>query len=380
MRVSVAGASGYGGGELLRLLRGHPEVETVHLAAGERAGEEVGRVWPALRGLVEARLVPLEPKRLAADSDLVFLALPEGPALRAAGELRRAGARVVDLGGSLRLEDAGLRRRWYGAAAADAAIAGEAVYGLPEWWREEISGARLVANPGCYPTAAALGLLPLAEEGWIAGEVIVDAKSGLSGAGRGATLRTSFAEANESVAGYAVLDHRHAPELEQALGVVARRAEVAGGETARGEETAGASRGGDEIGGSEGEAGPGDGSAGPRVHFVPHLVPMTRGLLTTCYVPLADRRDREEVLALLRARYAEEPFVRVTDGSPGTGATAGSNFCDLGAAVDGRGRLAVVSTALDNLGKGAAGQAIQNMNLMLGLEERSGLWTAPIFP
>jgi N-acetyl-gamma-glutamyl-phosphate reductase len=240
-----------------------------------------------------------------------------------------------------RLGDPDRYRRHYGRRHTAPDLLDEAVYGLPEWSRESLDWARLVANPGCYPTAAALAVLPLARTGWVAGGVVVDAKSGVSGAGRGARRDLQFGEVSENLRPYGVLDHRHVPEIRRALF--------------------------------------GTGSA-TSVAFVPHLVPMTRGILATCYVPLATERSPDEAMERFRAAYAEAPFVRVLDRLPGTKATAGSNFCDLTVRIHPGGRMAVVLAALDNLGKGAAGQAVQNMNLMCGLDETAGLWEAPLYP
>ncbi|MFW6193462.1 MAG: N-acetyl-gamma-glutamyl-phosphate reductase [Gemmatimonadota bacterium] len=341
MRVSVAGATGYAGGELLRLLIRHPEVELVHLAAGERAGASVGEVWPNLEGLLEATFTELDGAGLGAASEIVVTALPDGLALDVVPEILAEGARVVDVGPDFRLGDPDRYRRHYGREHTAPALLDEAVYGLSEWSREELDGARLVANPGCYPTAAGLALLPLARFGWVGGGVIVDAKSGVTGAGRGARRDLQFGEVAEDLRPYGVLEHRHVPEIRRALFGTGNATSVA---------------------------------------FVPHLVPMTRGMLATCYVPLATERSPDEALELFRAAYADAPFVRVLDGLPRTKATAGSNFCDLTVRIHPGGRMAVVIAALDNLGKGAAGQAVQNMNLMCGLDETAGLWEPPYYP
>lgn len=341
MNVSVAGATGYAGGELLRLLVRHPEVELVHLAAGERAGASVGEVWPHLEGLLEGTFTELDGAALGEASDVVITALPDGLALDVVPEILAAGARVVDVGPDFRLGEPDRYRRHYGREHTAPELLEEAAYGLTEWSREALAGARLVANPGCYPTAATLALLPLARSGWVGGGVVVDAKSGVSGAGRGARRDLQFGEVAENLRPYNVLDHRHVPEI--------RRVLVGAGSAAS-------------------------------VAFVPHLVPMTRGILATCYVPLATERSPDEALDLFRAAYADAPFVRVLEGLPQTGATAGSNFCDLTVRIHPGGRMAVVLAALDNLGKGAAGQAVQNINLMCGLDETTGLWEAPLYP
>lgn len=341
MRVSVVGATGYAGGELLRLLIRHAEVELVHLAAGERQGATVASVWPGLRDVVPGRFAPLEPRRIGADSDLVFTALPARLSPEIVPALLEEGARVVDVGPDFRLPDPGLYRRWYGRTHAAPDLLREAVYGLPEWEADAVASARLVANPGCYPTAAALALLPLAREGLLGRRVVVDAKSGVSGAGRSPSRRTTFGEVSGNLRPYGVMEHRHTPEIEHALAGTGQASEIC---------------------------------------FVPHVVPMTRGILATCYADLEEAVVQGDALGIFEVSYADAPFVRVSEALPETKATAGSNFCDLTVRMDDRGRTAVVMAAIDNLGKGAAGQAVQNMNLMFGLEETEGLWNAPLYP
>ena len=342
LRVSVAGASGYAGGELVRWLSGHPRVDLVHLTAFREAGRPVADVFPNLRGFATQTLNGTSWRDLGKDSDVVFLALPHGAAIEAAPALLQAGTRVVDLGADFRLKEPASYLRWYGAEHGATDLLGEAVYGLPEANREAVRTARLVANPGCYPTAVALALLPLIATGAVEGTVIVDAKSGVSGAGRNPSATTHFSEVNENVRPYKLGEHRHEPEMEQTL-----------------------SQGGSPV----------------SVYFAPHLMPMTRGILATCYAPLNAALPAERLLALYRDAYRDEPFVRVLDTElPQTKATLGSNFCDVAVRVDPERRLAVAVSAIDNLVKGAAGQAIQNMNLMFGFPESEGLWAPGIYP
>ncbi|MCS7234617.1 MAG: N-acetyl-gamma-glutamyl-phosphate reductase [Armatimonadota bacterium] len=342
VRVSVLGASGYTGGELVRLLTGHPQVQLAHLTASHHEGRAMGAVFPNLRGMVDLTLEPAELARVGRDSDVVFVALPHGMALQVVPELLSAGTRVVDLGADFRLKDPAAYARWYKQEHTAPGLLDEAVYGLTELYRPRVRGARLVANPGCYPTAALLALAPLAQAGLIGGPVVVDAKSGVSGAGRSPSAATHFGEVNENTKPYNVGVHRHQPEIEQALA----------------------------------EAG-----SAVRVLFAPHLVPMTRGILATCYAPLARPVSADAALDLYREAYAGEPFVRVLDDDlPQTKATYGSNFCDVAVRVDAERGLAVAVAALDNLVKGAAGQAVQNMNVMCGLPETAGLWAPALFP
>ncbi|HVS62774.1 MAG TPA: N-acetyl-gamma-glutamyl-phosphate reductase [Thermoanaerobaculia bacterium] len=339
IRVVVAGASGYSGGELLRILAGHPEVEIGRLAAGEQAGKRLAGVHPRFRGteLGERVLAESDWNALGEGADVAFLALPHGHAITAAPRLLAQGCRVIDIGADFRLRDPQQYTRWYGLEHSAVDLLHEAVYGLPEVFRPRIAEARLVANPGCYPTAAALALLPLlphaADEA-----IVVDAKSGVSGAGRKASLEYAFSEIDESLRPYGVLSHRHTPEIAQTLAF------------------AGAPR---------------------QVVFTPHLIPMIRGLLATCYVRLEE--EPEDLQALYSERYRGEPFVTVLgpDELPVTGSLRGVNRCEVAVRYDAENRLAVAFGALDNLVKGAAGQAVQNMNLMFGVDERTGLEAAP---
>lgn len=320
------------------------------MAGGESSGRCLADVWPALRGHVEglgaSRLEDTDGRKLGEAADIVFVALPTSRGMAVAAGAVEAGARVVDLGAGFRLRDPEVHERWYGGPHRAPDLAQRAVYGLSEFAREALPGTPLVANPGCYPTAAALALAPLVREGLLGGTVIVDAKSGVSGAGRAPSAQTTFGQVDGNVEPYAVGVHRHGPEIEQALADLAPDPE----------------------------------RGGPSVVFTPHLVPMMRGILATCYVPLAGELAPREALELYRDTYAGAPFVRVLDAAPATRATLGSNHCDVTVRVDAERGVATAIAALDNLVKGAAGQAVQNMNLMTGLPETEGLWTPPLFP
>ena len=326
----------------MRWLTHHPGVDVVHVTAFREQGRPLADVFPNLRGFGDHTLNGAGWREMARDSDVVFLALPHGAAIEAVPALLEAGARVIDLGADFRLKDPAVYARWYGSDHGAPGFLGEAVYGLPEINREALRGARLVANPGCYPTAAALALLPLLASGRVRGPVIVDAKSGVSGAGRNPSAATHFSEVNENVKPYNLGRHRHGPEMEQTFA---------------------------------------DAGTPVGVYFAPHLTPMTRGILATCYAPLSDALAEEELLGIYRDAYRGEPFVRVLgEALPQTKATLGSNFCDVAVRVDPERGLAVAVSAIDNLVKGAAGQAIQNMNLMFGLPETDGLWAAGMYP
>ncbi|MGE5198442.1 MAG: N-acetyl-gamma-glutamyl-phosphate reductase [Rhodospirillaceae bacterium] len=323
IRVAIAGATGYSGQELVRLLARHPRAS---LTAAMSSGGETRRL-PALARIWDGEVQPLDAEILARTSDVVFLGLPEETAAAVGAALVDRGVRVIDLSGAFRLRDEGARRRWYPETAA---LPGGTLYALPERSRDVLPGARLASCPGCYPTAALLSLLPLADAGLLAGDVIIDAKSGLSGAGKRATDRTHFSENHGSAAAYAIFSHRHTAEMEQALD--------------------------------------------RPVTFVPHLVPLNRGILETIYARLTPGTTAAAVGAALQAAYAGSPFVRLwDDGLPEIKHAAYTPFCDIGWRADeATGRLVIVA-CLDNLLKGAASQAVQNFNLMCGFDERTGL-------
>ncbi len=345
IRVAILGASGYSGAELLRLLAGHQGVEVTALGAAKAAGEVVGSVYPHLTPFAARRFEDLGAAEVAARAEACFLALPHGESMALVPKLLEGGLRVVDLGGDFRLA-AGDYPAWYGFEHGAPDWLGKAAYGLPELFHDEIREAVLVANPGCYPTPVALGLVPLLRSGLVEPEgIVVDAKSGISGAGRNPTPTTHFARADGSVRPYKAGGvHQHTPEIERAL-------ELATGRPAS-------------------------------VTFVPHLVPATRGIVATCYARLVSSARAEDLLGTLADSYGGSPFVRVLpEGTfPDSKRVAGSNTLELGAAVDARTGTAIVVGALDNLVKGAAGQAVQNLNLMHGFPETAGLETLAVYP
>jgi N-acetyl-gamma-glutamyl-phosphate reductase len=342
IRVAVLGASGYSGGELLRLLAAHPGAELVAAGASERAGKSVADVHPHLTPLAGMTLEALGPE-VAERCDVAFLALPHGTSAGLAPALLERGARVIDLAGDFRLP-AEEYPTWYGFEHPAPEWLDKAVYGLPELFRADLPGAQLVANPGCFPTAVALALAPPARAGLIRGPVTIDAKTGVSGAGATPTATVHYAHTEGSVRPYRVGTHQHIPEMERAL----------------------TAAGGGDL----------------RVTFVPHLIPAVRGVLVTCYTPLTGGAGIPDVTRTLREAYAGEPFVRVReDGAmPDPKHVQGSNVCEIGVGGDARGGIAIVVAALDNLVKGAAGQAIQNMNLLFGLDEATALPTLGVYP
>ena len=342
-KVGIINVTGYAGVELARLLSQHPEVALVSVTGRSMAGKKLGEVFPHLADVnltIEAGI---------GEVDLACSAMPHKESAREVAPLINQGIKVVDISADFRLRDASEYPSWYGFDHPAPQLLEKAVYGLPELYRQEVATAQLVANPGCYPTGATLALAPAVKSGIIEPEIVIDSKSGLSGAGRTLSLHTHYTEANEDASAYALDGHRHLPEIIQELGLL--RPELP-----------------------------------PSITFAPHLVPMTRGILTTAYAPLAsgkiaaDKKGRQELLQLYREFYQDEPFVRVVEHPPHTKHTWGNNTCFVHPTIDLRtGRLIAIS-AIDNLVKGAAGQAIQNMNLMLGLPEATGLGALAIYP
>jgi N-acetyl-gamma-glutamyl-phosphate reductase len=337
LAVSVVGASGYAGAELVRLLAGHPGVRIASLHARDRAGKPLGDEFPHL-GPLRLTLRDGEPER---GVDVAFLALPSGHSAELAVRLAAAGTTVIDIGADLRLRDPAAYPTWYGFEHPEPAALADVIYGLPELARDRLPGARLIANPGCYPTAALLALAPLAARGLLDGEVIVDAKSGVSGAGRGAGQGYLFTELDASTLPYGVGRHRHTPEIMQGLADA--------------------------------------GADGVEVTFVPHLVPQARGIIATCYARLAEDIQADALTSAYAETYADAPFVHLLDTPPASKLASGTNHAFLHLAHVGPCRVVVVA-AIDNLGKGAAGQAIQNMNLARGLPETAGLEALGIYP
>ena len=343
VRIAVFGASGYSGAELLRLVAGHPGAELAVATAGDRAGQRLGDVYPHLTPYADVVLAPRDAD-VANRADLAFLALPHGESSTLAPKLLDAGLRVIDLAGDFRLP-AEAYPTWYGFEHASPEWLGKAVYGLPELFAKEIAGADLVANPGCYPTATVLALAPLVRAGLIEPTgLVVDAKSGVSGAGARPTATVHYAHTEGSVRPYRVGSHQHTPEIELVL---------------------------DRASG-----------AATSVTFVPHLVPAVRGVLVTCYARISGDHDREELHAALTGAYTGAPFARVLAAGemPDSKRVTGANVCEIGVDVDTRTGTAVVAAVVDNLVKGAAGQAIQNMNLMCGFDETTALATIGLYP
>jgi len=333
-RVAILGATGYTALELIKLLLRHPDVEITATTSRQQGDPPIGAVHPSLAGRLDLVLQNLSPVEIASRSDCVFSCLPHGASASVISPLLDAGARVIDFSADYRLDDPAEYADWYGQVHIDPERLPEVVYGLPELFRDSIKSSPLVANPGCYPTAAILALAPLLAAKRIhTDDVIIDSKSGVSGAGRTPKLTTHYPECNESLAAYSVGCHRHTPEIELVLSKISE--------------------------------------ARPHVIFTPHLVPMDRGILTTTYSRPIGEVNEDDLLDLYRDYYADEPFVRVVPHLPATKDSAGTNYCDVTVRVV-RGRILTIS-CLDNLIKGAAGAAVQNFNLMFDFPETTAL-------
>ncbi len=345
LKIAIVGASGYTGLELIRILHCHPEVAVTCLTSEQSAGKRISEVFPTLRGRCELVLENLEPVRVAEKADIIFTALPHKAAMEVVPTFLELGKKVIDLSADYRLSDPAVYGQWYEPHINPTNLK-KAVYGLPEIRRDKIKSAKLVANPGCYPTSIILGLAPLLKKGLIdLSSIIADSASGVTGAGRSAKVDSLYCEVNEGYKAYGVGGvHRHTPEIEQELSLLA----------------------GEPL----------------KITFTPHLAPMDRGILSTIYATPAASVSNEMLAELYRDFYMAEPFVRVlTNGNlPSTAFVRGSNFCDIAPLVDARtGRIIIVS-AIDNLIKGASGQAVQNMNLVCGFPETTGLEGLAMFP
>lgn len=348
IRVSIVGASGYTGGELLRYLIRHPEVTVVHLTSETYAGQPISNLHKFLKGRCNLLCEKPHLSTMAQESDVAFLGLPHGAAAKTAATLLEKGTRVIDLSADFRLKEVATYRRWYGHHPAPKLLK-EAVYGLPECYRDEIRRARLIANPGCYAEASILAGLPLVARGLLgSGPIIIDAKSGVSGAGRNIEPMYLYGEANETLQAYGLRGHRHHPEIYQEWTRAADRIKHSKARVFRFKN---------------------------ELIFVPHLAPMNRGIFVTLYAPLAKRMTAEALREVYLSYYMREPFIVILPAfeSPEIKAVTYTNACHIGLSVDAAGRHVIVTAALDNLVKGASGQAIQNMNLMFGLDETTGL-------
>lgn len=345
MKAAIIGGTGYGAIELIRLIYRHPYLEIGSVVSNSQAGSSFSESYPHLTGIIEQPLETFDVDRLAKENDLVFLATPSGVSSKYVPQLLEAGLKCIDLSGDFRLRSAEEYETWYKHAPAQENYLKKAVYGLSEIYTEKIKVANLIANPGCYPTATTLGLLPILKSNLaINDSIIIDAKSGVSGSGRGLSLSSHYAEENENLKAYKLGKHQHIPEIEQVL----------------------SDESGEPI----------------TVSFTTHLVPMTRGIMCTIYVNLKEIVSTKKVIDIYKQFYQDSHFIKVRPENhmPATKEVQGTNYCDIGLYVDERtGRLTIISV-IDNLVKGAAGQAIQNANLMNGWDEQTGLEFMPLYP
>lgn len=345
MKVGIIGATGYAGGELVRLLMGHPQAEIVWYGSRSYIDKKYYEVFQNMFQIVDSKCLDDNMEELAAQADVIFTATPQGFCASIINEEILSKVKVVDLSADFRIKDVKVYEEWYKITHKSPQLIDEAVYGLCEINREDVKKARLVANPGCYPTCSTLSIYPMVKEGLIhPNTIIIDAKSGTSGAGRGAKVDNLYCEVNENMKAYGVSTHRHTPEIEEQLGYAAGEKVV--------------------------------------LNFTPHLAPMNRGILVTAYASLKKEVTYDEVKAVYDKYYGTEKFVRVLDKDvcPQTKWVEGSNYVDVNFKLDFRTNRIIMMGAMDNLVKGAAGQAVQNMNLMFGLEESMGLCQVPMFP
>ncbi|UVI29876.1 N-acetyl-gamma-glutamyl-phosphate reductase [Paenibacillus spongiae] len=345
VKVAIIGSTGYGGVELIRLLASHPRAAVTSVISSSSAGAPIAEGFPHLSEIRTDVLDDVDPALIMSKADLVFLATPAGVAAKLVPSLLEAGLKVIDISGDFRLKSRDSYETWYKKEAAEQQYIDQAEYGLAEVYGDRVKGKDFISNPGCYPTATLLGLVPAIKAGYIdPATIIIDAKSGVSGAGRGASLGTHYSELNENFKAYKVNKHQHIPEIEQVLS---------------------------------------DAAGCPVITtFTTHLVPMTRGIMSTMYATIQGGRSLEDFISLYRHYYEGRRFVRIRNAGiwPATKEVWGSNYCDIGFAVDERtGRVTIVSV-IDNLVKGAAGQAIQNLNLMMGWDESLGLQFVPAYP
>lgn len=345
IKVGVIGATGYAGAELVRLLAEHEEVKLEALASRSNVGSPFWEVYPHLYGYLDLCCEEINLPSLVERCDLIFTALPYGYAVEVAEEVVKRGKKLIDLGADFRFSDVDIYEKWYKVEHGNPELLKRAVYGLPELFRNKILDSQILANPGCYPTASILSLAPLFKNNLVDSKnVIIDAKSGVSGAGRGLSLNSHYCEVNESIKAYGVASHRHTPEIEQAFSVLS----------------------GEDV----------------LISFTPHLTPMTRGILATSYAFLKNSMKQEEILALYKDFYKDEFFVKVLPKGmiPATKNVVGSNYCQIAPVLDERTGKVIVLSVIDNLIKGAAGQAVQNMNLMFGFSEQLGIKGVAMHP
>lgn len=345
LRVAICGGSGYTGVELLRILAKHPEVEITVVTSERSAGKKVANLFPQLYRYDQLVYEPLEREKIVSKADIFFMALPHGASQETVDFFFKKGKKIIDLSADYRIKTAKTYEEWYKVPHRFQGTLKRAVYGLPEVYREKIAKTNLVANPGCYPTGAILGLYPALKHKIISPDsVIIDSKSGATGAGRKSDVTYSFCEVNEGFRAYGIATHRHTPEIEQELSLISGR----------------------DI----------------KVNFTPHLLPLDRGILTTIYAKLIKAADMQKIHEIYSKSYSKEPFTRILDQGrlPDVKNVRGTNLCEIGLGVNKRTDTLIIVTAIDNLVKGASGQAVHNMNIMMGIEEKTALEAIALFP
>jgi len=345
MRIAIIGATGYGGEELVRLLANHPSVSIHSIHATSMHGEPLTNLYPHMHAFGDLRIEPVDVNKIASEVECVMMATPSGVSTKLAPYFLEKDVKVIDLSGDFRIKNSEEYKKWYGIDAPNKGVASQAVYGLPEWTDTDMTKVNLVANPGCYPTAILLGLAPLVQQQMIdESSIIIDAKTGVSGAGKGLSAATHFSETNDNLKIYKVNGHQHTPEIEETL-----------------------QRWNESVG---------------SVTFTTHLVPMTRGIMATMYGTVKGHTTTEKLVELFKETYHDDFFVRVRDFGqfPSTKEVYGSNFCDIGVTFDERTNRVTVVSVIDNLIKGASGQAVQNLNKMIGIDEKTGLDFMPVYP
>lgn len=345
VRVAIVGSTGYGGVELIRLLQQHPYAHITSVISSSSAGEPIADGFPHLNQIMCDTLDGVDPEVIKKKADVVFTATPAGVSAKLAPQLLDAGLKVIDLSGDFRLKDPNDYVKWYKKDPADPNVVEKAVYGLSEWYGSDVQGQSFISNPGCFATAALLGLAPALQAGWFEEDsIIIDAKSGVSGAGRGVNMGVHFSEVNENFKAYKINTHQHTPEIEQVLSHLYGKPVT--------------------------------------ITFTPHLVPMTRGIMCTMYAKLNGRYTNRDFVHLYNELYEGRRFIRIRpEGKwPMTKEVTGSNYCDIGFHVDERTQRVTIISVIDNVVKGAAGQAIQNLNLMMGWDETTGLLFSPVYP
>lgn len=345
MKIAIIGATGYGGAELTRILHNHPNVTIHSFHTSSQQGTAFAESYPHLQDIALQNLEDINPEKIASEVDLVFMGTPSGISSQLVPEFMKHDVKIIDLSGDYRLKDQSAYKKWYKLEPGDEMVLKQAVYGLSEWVEEDLTKVQFVSNPGCFPTAVLLGLAPLMKTNLVdERSIIIDAKTGVSGAGRGLSTAAHFSETNENIKIYRVNEHQHTPEIEQTLSKWNQNVQA--------------------------------------VTFSTHLVPMTRGIMATMYVNAKNEMSTSDLFSLYKESYQDSYFVRLREQGayPSTKEVYGSNYCDMSLAYDERTNRITIVSVIDNLMKGAAGQAVQNMNKMLGLDEKAGLDVVPVYP